>query len=38
MGLAGITRIVSGLPVTFARSGDNYLVQVQNNGRERKQH
>jgi hypothetical protein len=28
MGLAGITRVVSGLPVTFARSGDNYLVHV----------
>lgn len=27
-----ITRFASGLPVTFASSGDNYLVQVQNNG------
>ena len=25
-------RFASGLPVTFASSGDNYLVQVQNNG------
>jgi hypothetical protein len=30
--LAGVTRFASGLPVTFASSGDNYLVQVQNNG------
>jgi hypothetical protein len=30
--LSGITRFASGLPVTFASSGDNYLVQVQNNG------
>jgi hypothetical protein len=30
--LAGVTRFVSGLLVTFASSGDNYLVQVQNNG------
>jgi hypothetical protein len=30
--LSGTTRFASGLPVTFASSGDNYLVQVQNNG------
>jgi hypothetical protein len=30
--LSGITRFATGLPVTFASSGDNYLVQVQNNG------
>lgn len=30
--LSGITRLASGLPVTFASSSDNYLVQVQNNG------
>lgn len=30
--LSGITRFASGLPITFASSGDNYLVQVQNNG------
>ena len=30
--LSGITRFASGLPVTFASYGDNYLVQVQNNG------
>lgn len=30
--LSGITRFASGLPVTFATSSDNYLVQVQNNG------
>src|SRR5271169_6516967 len=30
--ISGITRFASGLPVTFASSGDNYLVQVQNNG------
>jgi hypothetical protein len=30
--LSGITRFASGLPVTFASSGDYYLVQVQNNG------
>ena len=30
--LSGITRFASGLPVTFASSSDNYLVQVQNNG------
>ena len=30
--LSGITRFASGIPVTFASSGDNYLVQVQNNG------
>ena len=30
--LSGISRFASGLPVTFASSGDNYLVQVQNNG------
>jgi hypothetical protein len=30
--LSGITRFATGLPVTFAGFGDNYLVQVQNNG------
>jgi hypothetical protein len=30
--LAGVTRFASGLPVTFASSSDNCLVQVQNNG------
>lgn len=30
--LSGITRFASGIPVTFATSSDNYLVQVQNNG------
>jgi hypothetical protein len=30
--LSGITRFATGLPVTFASYGDNYLVQVQNNG------
>ena len=30
--LSGVTRFASGLPVTFASQGDNYLVQVQNNG------
>jgi hypothetical protein len=30
--ISGITRLASGLPVTFASFGDNYLVQVQNNG------
>ena len=30
--LSGITRLATGLPVTFASFGDNYLVQVQNNG------
>ena len=30
--LSGITRFATGLPVTFASFGDNYLVQVQNNG------
>lgn len=30
--LSGVTRFATGLPVTFASSGDNYLVQVQNNG------
>ena len=30
--LSGITRFASGIPVTFASQGDNYLVQVQNNG------
>ena len=30
--LSGITRFASGLPVTFVSLGDNYLVQVQNNG------
>ena len=32
LGVSGITRFASGLPVTFASSSDNYLVQVQNNG------
>jgi hypothetical protein len=30
--LSGITRFANGVPVTFASFGDNYLVQVQNNG------
>jgi Carboxypeptidase regulatory-like domain len=30
--LSGITRFATGLPVTFTSFGDNYLVQVQNNG------
>jgi hypothetical protein len=30
--LSGITRFATGIPVTFATSSDNYLVQVQNNG------
>jgi Carboxypeptidase regulatory-like domain len=30
--LSGITRFATGIPVTFASLGDNYLVQVQNNG------
>ena len=30
--LSGITRFATGVPVTFASFGDNYLVQVQNNG------
>lgn len=30
--LSGITRFATGIPVTFASFGDNYLVQVQNNG------
>jgi hypothetical protein len=30
--LSGVTRFATGLPVTFASSSDNYLVQVQNNG------
>jgi hypothetical protein len=30
--LSGVTRFASGLPVNFASSGDNYLVQAQNNG------
>ena len=30
--VSGITRLATGLPVTFASFGDNYLVQVQNNG------
>jgi hypothetical protein len=30
--ISGITRFATGLPVTFASFGDNYLVQVQNNG------
>ncbi len=30
--LSGITRFATGIPVTFASQGDNYLVQVQNNG------
>ncbi|MBV9146663.1 MAG: carboxypeptidase regulatory-like domain-containing protein [Acidobacteria bacterium] len=30
--ISGVTRFASGLPVTFASFGDNYLVQVQNNG------
>lgn len=30
--LSGVTRFATGIPVTFANQGDNYLVQVQNNG------
>jgi hypothetical protein len=30
--ISGITRLATGLPVTFASFGDNYLVYVQNNG------
>jgi hypothetical protein len=30
--VSGITRFATGLSVTFASFGDNYLVQVQNNG------
>lgn len=30
--LSGITRFATGIPVTLASQGDNYLVQVQNNG------
>lgn len=30
--LSGLARLSSGLPVTFASNGDNYLVNVQNNG------
>jgi hypothetical protein len=30
--ISGITRFATGIPVTFATSSDNYLVQVQNNG------
>jgi len=30
--ISGITRLASGLPVTFASNGDNALVYVQNNG------
>jgi hypothetical protein len=30
--VSGIIRFATGLPVTFASFGDNYLVQVQNNG------
>jgi hypothetical protein len=30
--LSGTTRFATGIPVTFASQGDNYLVQVQNNG------
>jgi hypothetical protein len=30
--LSGVTRFSTGIPVTFATSSDNYLVQVQNNG------
>jgi hypothetical protein len=30
--ISGITRLATGLPVTFASFGDNYLVQAQNNG------
>jgi len=30
--VSGITRLATGLPVTLASFGDNYLVQVQNNG------
>jgi hypothetical protein len=30
--LSGITRFATGLPVTFASNGDNFLVYAQNNG------
>lgn len=30
--LSGVTHLATGIPVTFASQGDNYLVQVQNNG------
>jgi Carboxypeptidase regulatory-like domain len=30
--ISGISRLSTGLPVTFTSFGDNYLVQVQNNG------
>ena len=30
--LSGVTRFATGIPVTFASQGDNYLVQIQNNG------
>lgn len=30
--LSGITRFATGLPVTLASNGDNFLVQAQNNG------
>jgi hypothetical protein len=30
--ISGITRYATGLPVSFVSLGDNYLVQVQNNG------
>jgi hypothetical protein len=30
--VSGITRFATGIPVTFASFGDQYLVQVQNNG------
>ena len=30
--LSGVTRFATGIPVTLASFGDNYLVQVQNNG------
>jgi hypothetical protein len=30
--VSGITRFATGLPVTFARFGDNALINVQNNG------
>ena len=30
--VSGVTRFATGIPVTFASFGDNYLVQVQNNG------
>jgi hypothetical protein len=32
VGLSGITRFATGLPVTLASDGDNFLVQAQNNG------